>query len=325
MYAKALLVRLSVLITGTALSGMATGQPIKWDMPTAFSDGTFQTRVVNEFADDVAKGGGLEIAVHSNASLIKLPEIKRAVQTGQVPIGEILLSALSNENAVFAFDSNPFLARGYDEQKKLWAVAKPYVEKLLDSQGIKLLYSVPWPPQALWTKKEINSLDDLKSLKLRSQSPTVSRLASLLGVSPVTVQLAELPQAFRTGVVDLMITASSGGYDIQAWDYLTFAYDTQAWLPHNAVIVNKAYFERLDPKTRKLLLDAAATAEKRGWEASEQDNKRAFDLVAEHGIAVKKPSPKLASEFEAIGKTMAAEWAKRAGPDGEAILKAYQE
>jgi TRAP-type C4-dicarboxylate transport system substrate-binding protein len=295
----------------------------KWDMPTPYADGSFQTKGVRQFTEEVAKGGKLQITVHSNASLIKHPEIKRAVQTGQVPIGEILISVLANENPLFAFDSNPFLADGYGKQKKLWGIARPYIEKSLDAQGIKLLFSVPWPPQAVWAKKEILSIADMKGLKFRTYSPTTSRLAELVGAVPTTVQLPEVPQAFRTGVVDLMITSSPGGVDSQAWDYLTHFYDTQAFLPQNAVLVNKAAFAKLDAATQKELLDAAARAEQRGWTASEAEDTKAIKMLGDKGIKVAKPNARLAGELAAIGKTIAAEWAKKAGAEGEAILNAY--
>lgn len=313
----------TLFVASLLLVGGNTIAQTRWDMPTPYSDGTFQTKNIRQFVEEVGKDDKLRITVHSNASLVKHPEIKRAVQTGQVPMGEILLSLLANENAIFAFDSNPFLADGYDKQRKLWTITRPYIEKRLEAQGIKLLYSVPWPPQAIWAKKEITSAADMKGLKFRSQSPTVSRLAELLGAVPTTVQLPEVPQAFRTGVVDLMITSSSGGVDTQAWDYLTHAYDTQAFLPQNAVIVNKAAFDKLDAATQKSILDAAARAEQRGWAMSEQDNTQAMKTVAEKGIKVSRPGPKLAEEFASAGRTIAAEWAKKAGADGEAILNAY--
>src|SRR2546425_2398240 len=207
------------LAAAAVLSFIATlaAAQTRWDMPTPYADGNFHTKNVVQFAEDVAKstGGKLQINVHSNGSLIKMPEIKRAVLTGQVPIGELLVSVLANESPLFAFDSNPFLANGYDKEKKLWNVAKPHIEKRLDAQGIRILYSLPWPPQALWAKKEIHSVADLKGLKFRTYSPTTSRLAELVGAIPTTVQLPEVPQAFRTGVVDLMITSSSGGVDSQ--------------------------------------------------------------------------------------------------------------
>ncbi|MBS0335835.1 MAG: TRAP transporter substrate-binding protein [Proteobacteria bacterium] len=309
-----------------ALASGAVSAQTKWDMPTPYADGNFHTKNVREFADEIAKntGGKLQINIHSNASLIKHPEIKRAVQTGQVPIGEILISVLSNEAAVFAFDSNPFLANSYVKAAKLWKAAKPVIDKRFDSQGIVELYSVPWPPQAIYTKKDMNSLADLKGIKFRTYSPTTSRFAELVGAIPTTVQVPEIPQAFKTGLVDAMITSGATGVDTQAWDYLTHYYDTQATLPHNVVFVSKAAFAKLDAATQKVVLNAAAAAEARGWKTSEAENEGYKKTMASKGIKILQPSAKLTAEFEAIGKQMTEEWTKKAGAEGEAILAGYR-
>lgn len=307
-----------------ALAGNTQAQ-IKWDMPTPYPDGNYHTKNIAQFAQDVsaATGGKLVITAHTNGSMIKHPEIKRAVQTGQVPIGEVLISVLANENAIYAFDSNPFLANSYAKERKLWGVAKPFIEKRLDAQGIMLLYSVPWPPQGVYAKKELQSVADLRGAKFRTYSPTTSRFAELMGAIPTTIQVPEIPQAFRTGQVDSMITSGATGVDSQAWDYLTHYHDTQAFLPQNMVIVNKAAWAKLDAATQKAVLDAAKAAEERGWKTSEAENERYVKTMADKGIKIVKPSPKLAAEFAEIGKKMAAEWAQKAGADGEAILKAY--
>jgi len=308
-----------------ALAGTAQAQT-KWDMPTPYPDGNFHTKNVRQFADDVAKSsdGKLQITVHSNGALIKMPEIKRAVQTGQVPIGEILISVLANEAAVFAFDSNPFLANSYAKAGKLWKVAKPIIEKRLDAQGMQVLYSVPWPPQGVYAKKELNSLADLKGTKFRTYNPTTSRFAELVGAIPTTVQVPEVPQAFKTGLVDAMITSGATGVDTQAWDYLSHYYDTQAMLPHNIVFVSKAAFGKLDAATQKAVLAAAAAAETRGWKTSESENDGYKKTMAAKGIKILQPPAKLTAEFEAIGKQMTEEWVKKAGADGEAILAGYR-
>jgi TRAP-type C4-dicarboxylate transport system substrate-binding protein len=315
----------AALCTGLFAASVAHAQ-VKWDLPTPYPDTNFHTKNVKQFAEEInaASGGKLTITVHSNGSLIKHPDIKRAVQTGQVPAGEVLISVLANESPLYAFDSNPFLADSYDESKKLWGVAKGPLTKRLDGQGISLLYSVAWPPQGLYSKKPIESVADLKGTKFRTYSPTTSRFAELMGAVPTTVQSPEIPQAFRTGLVDAMITSGSTGVDTQAWDYLTHYYDVQAFLPQNMVIVSKDAMAKLDAATQKLVLDAAARAEVRGWAASAAENDRVVKLMAEKGIKVLKPSAKLTAELAAIGKQMADEWVKRAGADGEAILAGYK-
>ena len=324
--------QLKILFAAALTAGLATAASLsahaqtKWDMPTPYPDGNFHTKNVKQFAEEVkaATGGKLEIVVHSNASLIKHPEIKRAVQTGQVNVGEILISVLANESPLYAFDSNPFLAASYDSARKLWKAARPVIEKRLDAQGIKLLYSVAWPPQGIYTKKPIAGAADLKGAKFRTYSPSTGEFATQLGAIPTTVQVPEVPQAFLTGLVDAMITSGSTGVDTQAWDYLKFYYDVQAFLPQNIVMVNKDAFNKLDANIQKALLAAGAKAEERGWATSAAENERYVKTMGDKGIKIEKPSAKFAAELNEIGKVMAADWAKKAGPEGEAILADFR-
>ena len=222
-------------------------------MPTPYPDGNFHTKNDIAFAADVDKAtnGSLKIAVHSAGSLFKHPEIKRAVRQGTAPIGEILESLSSNEAAIYGLDSVPFLTTGYDSAKKLYDVSKPYLEKQLASEGLMLLYSVPWPPQGIYAKKEIKSVDDLKGMKFRTYNAMIGQIAELVGAIPTQIEVPDLPTAFATGRVDVMITSASTGVDTKAQDYLTHYMDTQAWQPRNIVFVNKAAFDKLTPAEQK--------------------------------------------------------------------------
>jgi TRAP-type transport system periplasmic protein len=317
--------KFALLAAAAALAAPAMAQT-KWDMPTPYSDGTFQTQNVRAFVDDIQKavGGKLLITVHSNASLVKMPEMRRAVATGQVQIGEVLISVLGNEDAMFAFDSTPGLATSYADARKLYGAARKHLETRLEKSGLMLLYSVAWPPQAIYTKKPIEKLADLKGAKFRSFNPSTARFADLIGASAVTIQVPEIAQAFRTGVLDAMITSGATGVDSQAWDYLSHYYDVQAFLPQNVVIVNKAAFDGLPADVRKAMTDAAARAEDRGWTMSEQLNETYKKTLAEKGIKVLPATDAMKAEMKQIGETMAAEWAKKAGADGDAVLKAYR-
>ncbi len=313
------------LALATSLLTAAAWAQTKWDMPTPYPDSNFHTKNIVLFADEVkaASAGKLQIAVHGNGSLIKHPEIKRAVQTGQVNIGEVLVSVLSNESPLYAFDSIPFLAPNFKDTARLWKAGRPLLEKRLASQGVILLYGVAWPPQGIYTKRPFTSMAELKGVKFRTYSPSTSEFARLIGTQPVTIQVPEIPQAFLTGQVDAMITSPATGVDTQAWDYLQFYYDVQAFLPLNMVIVNKAAFDKLDAASQKAVMDAGKKAEARGWQTSESENDRLTKILASKNVRVLQPSPQLKSELIAVGKKMAEDWVKRSGAEGEALLKAY--
>ncbi|WP_428643712.1 TRAP transporter substrate-binding protein [Roseibium sp.] len=304
----------------------AAAAETKWDMPTPYGDSNFHTQNISAFAEEVKEktDGSLVIQVHSAGSLFKHPEIKNAVRKGLAPIGEVLVSRLSNEDAVFGVDSVPFLAPSYDKAWKLYQAAKPAMEEKLGEQGLQLLYAVPWPPQGVYAKKEITKVDDMKGLKFRAYNAATERLAQLAGAVPTQVEVPDIPTAFSTGRVEAMITSPSTGANSKAWDFLTHYHDTQAWLPKNMVFVNKGAFDALSDAEKAAVLEAAADAEKRGWEASKVETKSKTNVLVENGITVVQPSSELIKELAAIGETMSAEWQAQAGEAGAAILEAYK-
>ena len=317
--------RIYVTVAALALAGSSYGQT-KWDMPTPYSDGEFHTRNVKTFVEDAQKGSGgkLEIVVHSNGSLIKHPDILRAVSTGQVNIAEFLLGQFGNEDPVFAADNVPFVAPGYDNALKFYQAQKPVLEKKLQGRGMKLLYAVSWPGQGIYTKDPVKSASDFKGLKMRTYSPLTSRLAELLGASPTIAQVPDVPQMFATGAMHAMVTSSATGTSTKAWEFVKNYYKTNAWNPKNVVVVNERAFARLPKNQQDGIVKAAAAAEPRGWEMSRQRERDADELLAKNGVSVSEPSPQLKSALGKIGEQMAAEWEKSAGADGQEILKRYR-
>lgn len=298
----------------------------KWDLASAYPITNFHTENLQQFAKDVdaATSGKLKITVHANASLFKANEIKRAVQGGQAPAGEILLPNFENENPIFGADGIPFFATSYADSKRLYDAQKPVLEKLLNAQGLRLLYTVAWPPQGIYAKKELASVADLRGIKWRAYSPATAKIAELIGAQPVTIQAAELSQAMATGVVESMMTSGSTGYDSKLYESIKYFYDTQAWLPKNAVIVSKKAFDALDKPAQDGLLKAAAEAEARGWKVSAEKNDWYKKALTEKGMKILPPSPKLVADMRQVGDIMLADWLKKAGPDGEAIVAAYR-
>jgi TRAP-type C4-dicarboxylate transport system substrate-binding protein len=297
----------------------------KWDMPVPYPDGNFHTRNAAQFASEVstATKGSLKITIHSAGSLFKHPEIKRAVRQGTAPIGEILESLSSNESPIYGVDSLPFVTGGYADAKKLYDAQRPYLEKQLASEGLMLLYSVPWPPQGLYAKREITKVEDLKGLKFRTYNATIGRIAALAGAIPTQIEVPDLPTAFATGRVDVMITSASTGVDTKAQDYLTHYIDAQAWQPRNIVFVNKAAFDKLSDAEKKAVMDSAKAAEERGWKLSQEEMAIKTKALKDAGIKVLPPSAELKAGLTKIGETIAKEWEVAAGADGKALLSAY--
>ncbi|MDQ6627517.1 MAG: TRAP transporter substrate-binding protein [Pseudomonadota bacterium] len=316
-------VAVALLLCGAAFAAPAQ---VKWDLPAAYPATNFHTENLQQFATDVDKAtaGKLKITVHANASLFKANEIKRAVQGGQAQIGEILLTAYSNEWPIYGVDGLPFLADSYAAASKLYKASKPIMEHKLAEQGMVLLYAVAWPPQGIYVNKPIAAAADLKGVKWRAYSPATARIAELVGAQPVTVQASELSQAMATGVIESYMSSGSTGYDTKTYEHIKYFYDTQAWLPKNAVLVNKAAFDALDKPTQAAVLKAGADAETRGWALSQQKNGEYLELLKKNGMTILPPSPQLKADLGKVGETMLREWLDKAGPEGKTVIDAYR-
>jgi len=314
---------LALAVAFGAVAAAHAQAPIKWNMPAPYADGSFHTKNTRMFADDVRKltNGRLDITVHSNGSLFKLPEIKRAVQTGQVPIAETNLPAYGNEFAFFEIDVVLFQAQGYEQVAKLWKISKPHVEKKLAEQGISVLYSVPFPGMGIISKHPITKVADMKGTKQRSWGPTASRFAELVGATPTVLQASELGQAFTVGIVDSTLTSSTTGVATQAWDYAKYFIDLQATHSKDTIIVNTAAFKALPQDIQAAVLKAAADAEKRGWDWSIREGEETKARLAKEGMIILTPDAAFLADLRKIGETMARDWEKRAGPEGVAALK----
>ena len=308
---------------GFALPALAQ---TKWDLPTAYPATNFHTENITAFANDVdkASGGKLKIQVHPNASLFKAPEIKRAVQGGQAQAGEILLVNFENEDPLYGLDGIPFLATSYGDSMKLYKASRKALDDKLAKQGMKLLFTVPWPPQGIYTKRTLTSVADMKGLKWRAYSPATAKIAELVGAQPVTIQAAEVPQALATGVMDSYMSSGATGYDSKTYEHIKNWYDTQAWLPKNAIIVNAKAFDALDKPTQQAVLKAAADAEARGWKLSEEKNNWYLDQLKSKGMVIIKPSDQLTADLRRVGNVMLAEWQRKSGDDGRKVIEAYR-
>ena len=310
----------------TALTALPATAGEKWDMPMAYSGSNFHSVTGAEFAKCVTTGtgGDIEITTHPGGSLFAGADIKRAIQTGQVPIGERLLSGHQNESAVFGWDSVPFLVSSFDEHDKLYAVAKPEVEKVLADQNLTLLYSVPWPPQGLYFRDEVQTMDDMKGVKFRSYNNATSRLAELTGMLPVTIEAAEISQAFATGVADSMVSSGATGYDRKVWESLNYFYTVDAWLPRNYILVNSSVWDGVSDSNKNVIQACADMAEYAGtWRAKEYTGFTMAGLAA-GGMTVEPVNDAVMAGLKEVGATMTAEWLEAAGDTGAAIVDGFK-
>jgi TRAP-type C4-dicarboxylate transport system substrate-binding protein len=322
------MVRLSAFAAAVAVALVAApaSAQVRWSLPSAYPADNFHSENLDAFAQDVAQGTGGKLAIktYPNASLFPATAIKSAVRIGQAQMGEFLISVHDNEDPMFGIDVVPFLAASYDEARKLWAASKPVIERKFAAQGLMVLFAVPWPPQGIYAKKEINTVADMQGLSWRVYNAGTERIAQIVGAYPVTIQAADLQRALATGLINAFMTSVATGYDTKAWETMSYFYDTQAWLPKNVTLVNKAAFDRLDKTAQEVLLKAAASAEARGWSRSQERHRWYAEQLAAHGMKVLPPSESLKNGLHQVGERLTAEWLVKAGSDGQAVIEAYK-
>lgn len=315
---------LAMGIAAIAVSAQ-TASAEKWDMPMAYAATNFHSEMGVVFADKVREytNGDIDITVHPGGSLFKGGEIKRAIQTGQAPIGERFMSAHANEAPLLGWDNLPFLATTYEENNKLWAAAKDKVNAQLADLNLVALYTCPWPGQGFYFKKAVASSKDTQGIKFRSYNSATATFAEELGMVPVQVEAAELSQALATGVAESFISSGSTGYDRKVWEHLTHYYKVNAWLPRNYVMVNKGVWEGLSGDMQAALQKAA---DETGAACSAKSAELAnwyFEQLAANGMSVEDAGPEFLAELQAIGAKMTAAWLADVGADGQAIIDAY--
>lgn len=315
------------VMLAAALGFAATAQAAEWTMATPYGDASFHTKNVKQFAEDVAEAtdGELRINVHSGGSLVAHGEIKPSVRRGTIEVGEVFLSVLSNDDPIFEVDTLPGVAGSYEEAFALWEATKPIITELFANQGMMPLYAVAWPSQGIYTDFELNSADQFEGLRVRAPNINTQRFVNYLGGNPTETEESDIPTAFSTGRVDAMITSTSTGNSMTAWDYVSHYTDANLWLPKNIVFINQRAFDRLDEATQEAVLEAAARAEERGWQMSRDDNESSTQALQENGITVSTPNDEVAAALQAAGDRLFNDWEERADDTAKQVLETYRE
>lgn len=324
--------RRTILQAGTMSFATATLMPsvslaaTSWDMPSAYGAGNFISKAYVAFADDVKKrtNGGLEIKVHPGGALYKGSDIMRAVREGQVPLGGRFLGAHTKEAPILGLDTVPFLATNRAEAKKLYDVSKDQINAALAERGMTLLFAPTWPPQGLFSKKAVTTIDDMKGVKFRAYNASTTRLANLMGAVPTKTEASEIAQAFSTGVAEAMMASGAIGIWQKIWDYCDHYYEVNAWLPKSGVIVNADAWGGLDAATQSAVKEAAAATEAAVWDEMENQNAGYIKTMKDNGMKVEAPSDELQAGLKKIGDTMAQEWIASAGDEGAKVMAAYR-
>jgi len=314
-------------LLGVSLSVAALAAEARetWDMPLAYPATNYHSQLAASFAEQVNAGTeAIHIVTHPGGIMLKGSEIFGAVRRGLVPIGERLMSALGVEDPLLELDSVPFVARNFDQAYQLYLASRPAIDELLAKRQLKLLYAVPWPEQGLYSKQQINSLDDMLGFKLRIYNAQTERLATQMGAIPTRMELAKLDKALKKEQLLGLFGSTATGFDRQLWKSLDYWYDLKAWLPKNMVVVNLKAWQQLDPATQQLMLAAANSTEQQGWRKAQEFSAWYTQQLSGAGMQLLTPGEELEQQLQQLEQQQLQHWLDRVGDRGREIITRYR-
>nr|WP_225190756.1 TRAP transporter substrate-binding protein [Sinorhizobium alkalisoli] len=255
--------------------------------------------------------GAVKVEVYPNSQLYKDKEELEALQLGAV---QMLAPSLAKFGPLgvqqFEIFDLPFLMNGYDDLRKITdgEIGKSLLSKLEDKGITGLAY---WDNgfKVMSANSPLHTPDDFLGLKMRIQSSKILEAQmQALGAVPQVMAFSEVYQALQTGVVDGTENPPSNMYTQKMHEVQKHATISNHGYLGYAVIVNKAFWDGLDPAIREKLSQAMAESTEYANSIAKQENEAALAAMKAAGT----------TEFHELTEDERAEWV-------EALKPVYEE
>ena len=181
---------------------------------------------------------------------------------------------------------------------------------------------VPWPTQYLHLKVKAESVDALKSIKIRVPDKNSQDMCSAIGMSPALIPWGETIAALSSGAVAGVSTSAVSGVDGKFWEFLKFFHQTNHQWSSQIVTINNDALKKISPANQKVLIDLAKKMEPDFWTSSLQADKDSGKRLTEGGMQLVSVPPAMMAELQKRTAQMIAEFYKRV-PASEKPIKAY--
>lgn len=310
------------LVAALGLAGHATAQTTITFGGSDAIGGTFdvQNKMFAKLVNDRA-GGKLKVNFIAGEQLgPDMQVIEQMMQNSVQMYGDVLdwYANFVKDFAVFGWG---FTFRDTDHVRKFIAspVYAEMVEQLRAKQGIRILASEATQPRALFSRKPVASLADLKDIKMRvPEIKTYLALWETLGTKPARVAWAEVQLALRTGVVEASEGPISSAYAAKFHEVAKYVTRTDHILSTAHVTVNDKFFAGLSPDLQKVLVDAAKESVAATAKQATTDTEETLKKMTAEGATVSKIDTKpindkakeAVAKMEAEGLWSPGLWAK---------------
>ena len=300
----------------------------KWNVPVIWTPPHHVRAEQEEFRKRVLErsGGKLDLSLHQYGEIgLVDSDVLSIVRGGEFPMVELDHSKTSGDEPLFTMFNLPGLVFSMKDAMTVAEAIEPLRTKALAERNAVELGMVFYnPPQGIFSKKPVHTIEDLQGVSIRVYSRVLLRSFELLGARPQIIPWGDAPAALLQGVVDGAITSPSSGIKVGFGD--TTKYMTTMPLANRVSwLVNKEAWDSLPADLQQILKEESKATGDRiqaNWDAEEVG---VAQLVADAGMTFVPPSEEFQSAVTKLLRPVWDEWAASTqyGPEAlELALKA---
>ena len=304
--------------------GVGAQAPVEWRFFTYFPPNDKPALLNKAFAEDVTKatGGKLKITVFAAGELpYKAADVVKAVAGNQVQMGDVAVGFAAGDVPEINVLALPFLCTSYDQFDKALPAVQVVANDVLKKRfGIDVAIHWTMPPQNLWVNKPVNSIDDLKGMKVRVWNPEQVDMMRALGGSAVSITSAEVVPALERRIIDGAITSALSASDLRAYEIVKTGYMLNMTMGHQVTMVNSAELAKLPADLRRTFLAKAAEWGPKYRKMSEEGDQAARDNLRANKVTLIEPSPADRTKAQQLMRASWDQWAQKHGASGRSLV-----
>lgn len=310
-----------------ALASQGSLAQTKLDVSLPWGPTEFHTTNAQKFAARIGEltKGQVAIAVHPGGALgVKANESVRALEDGTVALAEFAGFQNVGDLPILGMESLPFLVDDYDQLRVMHQIARPTWEAALAKRNQRLLYSVPWPSQNFFTKKQIKTIDDFKGVRMRTYDRVTAEMVSKLGMVPQQLNNPDVVPALASGRIDGVMTSGTTAVAQKYWEFLKYTYNTNHLWASNLMVIGNGAWNKLTPDQRATMEKTAKEMEPGFWDVSKAEHALRMDQLRKNGMSVEPASKELLDRMRTVTRPMWDEFGKAVGPEATKLLAEFR-
>ena len=301
------------------LGSGALAQTYKWDLPESYSPTTISGMAVGDFAKMVNErsGGRIAIKVHYNGSLgISEKDLLNSVEQGVITLSSTMLDKTLGVLPIAGVQSMPFMTGNLNDVRAMTKALRPQLDIELAKINQIYLFEAFATPVGIWAKKPVDSIEALKSIKLRTNNPNSTKTFQSAGATPTFLAWSDVMPAMTTGLIDAVLTSDESGISSRFYDQLKhftrLNLEIGIWMIH----MNKGTFDKLPPDLKKIVLDSANEAGKKAFDRVVGRLQENAKTLKANGVTITEVvPPAFHQHLLNSGAFLLEDWKKRVGPE----------